>query len=263
MTSMIRAAALAVLALITRETTAAPHRSSRSTAAATLAEASAVPRPAEVGSADAIVIAYRIDANGRRAGLIFDGGATLGLLPESAARLLDELAPSSRVGLRQEPHGLVVRNEATGLALDFGDVTLRDVRTLEGRGIGGGPPVARHPEPVFGLVELRPLTFEEPIRHVLRSLDGEPIGLLLDGGAQVWLLPEVARVLEGLSERERVRVHGLGTPGRPSAAWAVVIERPRPSAVPEIVLDLRRGGGTPALGISPCGDERAAPPGRP
>jgi hypothetical protein len=196
--------------------------------------------PPDLASNDAAIETARIDPLGRRSGWILQGGI---VLPATTG---DGFAAGDRVALDLDDDGrLRVRSEATGATVEIGPIG-----PSMPTGIGGGPNRGAR-DAVAGLSALKPLTFEGPIRYVLRSLDGHAVGLLLEGGAQVAVLPSVAAVLDALGPTDSVRVHGLGTAGSPSAAWAVVLERGT-GPTRQVLLDHRRGRGTPALGLAPA-----------
>lgn len=219
------------------------------------------------------VASLRYDPLGRFTGYILEDGTSVALIPEEAKRHAWGFARPGEPVLVEYREDRVLRmvNHATGRTLDFGAVTVEPLWAIErerGRtsaptgAVGGGPSVEPERTPVQGLDELRPLRATGEVASVIRSAEGEPLGVRLQGGTQVFLLPRVAAVLEDVRPGERLQITGKGTRGDHGASlWAGKITRIDETGAPQrVVLDLARGDGAPDLGIAPAAGERAAEP---
>ncbi len=218
------------------------------------------------------VAALRYDPLGRFTGYILEDGTSVGLIPEQANLHAWGFARPGEPLLVEYRNEEVLRivNHATGRTLDFGNASTQPLWAVERApseaptGVGGGP--AAEPgerdlgdeegrADVQGLERMRRLRATGEVHSVIRSAEGNALGVRLTGGTQVFLLPRVAAVLDGVQPGDRLQITGRGTQNERSASlWAGKIVRlDATGATQSVLLDLGRGDGAPELDIGPTG----------
>jgi hypothetical protein len=197
-----------------------------------------------MASAHGTVDRLRLDPHGRVAGVYLRDGTEITAAPERAAALALAIQPGDAVHVVYNPQQQALLFDArTSRFVELTSAT----PAFAARGGGPGAPAVAIPYArVDDATQLAPVRVEGRVAQITHTAGGVPTGLLLDNGAQVDVVPDVAGILDTLSVGDALRIDGRGTQtSAGTSLWALTIT----SARRGVVLDMTRGVGAPQLGL--------------
>jgi hypothetical protein len=203
------------------------------------------------------VRAVRIDAHGRRSGLILSDGTELVSL--NVDRIAEVAKPGDQVYVAAAPNDkLQLVDRTRGEAVTLGPREVVDLGPFIGPPMGGGPRISEGilEEPKLDDVSALPMLVQDGrVALITHSPTGDPSGFILDDGTQVHMIGRVAGLITGrIHVGDVLHVEGPGATSKDGRGmWAIAISRPTRF----VILDLmRNAGGVPELGLG----QKVTPP---
>ena len=203
-----------------------------------------------VAHADAPVERFRIDPRGRIIGVLLADGTEIRTSSQGTAALRREVRPGDTVQVTYTATGdagLAVQR--TGHVLDLGPANNPpgSPATVPVAGNAGPFPADAVPFAVVGdATDLPPASVQGRVEMVTHTRAGMPTGFVLEGGAQVSVVPSLAGFLLEVRRGEALQVEGRGGTGPDGTGlWALTIT----SVTRGVLLDMNLGPGPVELRV--------------